>query len=137
MSSYVTRKTPGDTSWFTHDRFGMFLHFGLYALPARHEWIKTYEFISEEKYQKYFEQFNPDLFDAREWARPQEAAGMKYAVLTTKHHEGFCMFDSKYTDYKITNTPFGRDLVKEYADAFRAEGLACRFLLFPDRLAPP
>lgn len=127
MSSYVTKKTPGDTSWFTHDRFGMFLHFGLYALPARHEWIKTYEFIPEEKYQKYFEQFNPDLFDAREWARAAKAAGMKYAILTTKHHEGFCMFDSKYTDYKITNTPFGRDLVKEYADAFRAEGLHVGF----------
>lgn len=123
MSSYVTKKTPGDTAWFTHDRFGMFIHFGLYALPARHEWIKTNEFIPEEKYDKYFEHFNPDMFDAREWARAAKAAGMKYAVLTSKHHEGFCMFDSKYTDYKITNTPFGRDLVKEYADAFRAEGL--------------
>ena len=127
MSSYVTRKTPGDTAWFTHDRFGMFIHFGLYALPARHEWIKTLELIPEEKYQKYFEQFNPDLFDAREWAKAAKAAGMKYAVLTTKHHEGFCLFDSKYTDYKITNTPFGRDLVKEYADAFRAEGLHVGF----------
>ncbi len=123
MSSYVTRPTPGDTTWFRHDRFGMFIHFGLYALPARHEWIKTNEKIPEEKYQKYFDHFNPDLFDAREWARQAKAAGMKYAVLTAKHHEGFCLFDSQYTDYKSTNTPFGRDLVKEYADAFRAEGL--------------
>ncbi len=123
MSSYVTRKTPGNTAWFTHDRFGMFIHFGLYAQPARHEWIKTNEFIPEEKYNKYFEHFNPDMFDARQWAKTAKAAGMKYAVLTAKHHEGFCMFDSKYTDYKITNTAFGRDLVKEYADAFRAEGL--------------
>ena len=127
MSSYVTKKTPGDTAWFTHDRFGMFIHFGLYAQPARHEWIKSYECIPEEKYQKYFEHFNPDLFDARAWAKAAKAAGMKYAVLTTKHHEGFCMFDSKYTDYKITNTAFGRDLVKEYADAFRAEGLHVGF----------
>jgi len=136
MSSYVTRKTPGDTSWFTHDRFGMFLHFGLYALPARHEWIKTYEFISEEKYQKYFEQFNPDLFDAREWAKAAKAAGMKYAVLTTKHHEGFCMFDSKYTDYKITNTVRTRPCegIRRRLPRRRP---ACRFLLFPDRLAPP
>ncbi|MBQ8858322.1 MAG: alpha-L-fucosidase [Clostridia bacterium] len=127
MSSYVTKKTPGDTEWFRHDRFGMFLHFGLYAMPARHEWIKTREFISEEKYDEYFTRFNPDLFDAREWAKQAKAAGMKYAVLTTKHHEGFCLFDSQYTDYKITNTPFGRDLVKEYADAFRAEGLKVGF----------
>lgn len=127
MSSYVRRKTPGDTDWFVHDRFGMFIHFGLYALPARHEWIKTNEFIPEDKYQKYFDNFNPDLFDAREWAKKAKAAGMKYAVLTTKHHEGFCLFDSKYTDYKITNTQFGRDLVKEYADAFRAEGLHVGF----------
>ena len=62
---------------------------------------------------------------------------MKYAVLTTKHHEGFCMFDSQYTDYKCTNTPAGRDLVREYVDAFRAEGLHVGFLLFADRLASP
>lgn len=123
MSSYVTKKTDGNTAWFTEDRFGMFIHFGLYAMPARHEWIKTRELISEEKYDKYFEHFNPDMFDAKEWARMAKKAGMKYAVLTTKHHEGFCMFDSKYTEYKITNTPFKRDLVKEYTDAFRAEGL--------------
>lgn len=127
MSSYVTKKTPGDTAWFRHDRFGMFIHFGLYAMPARHEWIKTREFISEEKYDEYFKRFNPDLFDAREWARQAKAAGMKYAVLTTKHHEGFCLFDTKYTDYNIMNTPFGRDLVKEYVDAFRAEGLKIGF----------
>ena len=105
----------------------MFIHFGLYAMPARHEWIKTTEKITEEKYDLYFKHFNPDLFDAREWARAAKKAGMKYAVLTTKHHEGFCLFDSKYTDYKITNTPFGRDLVKEYADAFHAEGLKVGF----------
>lgn len=127
MSSYVTRKTPGSTEWFRADRFGMFIHWGLYALPARHEWIKNMECIPEEKYQKYFEHFNPDLYDARAWAKAAKAAGMKYAVLTTKHHEGFCMFDSKFTDYKCTNTPAGRDLVREYVDAFRAEGLKIGF----------
>lgn len=127
MSSYVTRKTPGNTEWFKRDRFGMFIHWGLYALPARHEWIKTYEKIPEEKYNKYFENFNPDMFDPREWARQAKNAGMKYAVLTTKHHEGFCLFDSKYTDYKSTNTPYGKDIVKEYVDAFRAEGVKIGF----------
>ncbi|HJA93170.1 MAG TPA: alpha-L-fucosidase [Candidatus Eisenbergiella merdipullorum] len=127
MTSYVTRKTPGDTAWFTHDRFGMFIHFGLYALPARHEWIKNRERISEEKYDLYFKHFNPDLLDPKDWARQAKAAGMKYAVLTTKHHEGFCLFDSKYTDYKSTNTPCGRDLVREYVDAFREAGLRVGF----------
>lgn len=123
MSSYKTKKTPGDTVWFSHDRFGMFIHWGLYSMPARHEWVKMHERIPEEKYDKYFRHFDPDLFDAKEWAKAAKAAGMKYAVLTAKHHEGFCMFDSAYTDYKVTNTPFGRDVVKEFADAFRAEGI--------------
>ena len=127
MNSNLRKKTPGDTSWFIHDRFGMFIHFGLYALPARHEWIKSRERISEEHYQQYFDHFDPDLMDAREWARAAKAAGMKYAVMTTKHHEGFCLFDSQYTDYKSTNTPCGRDLIREYVDAFRAEGLKIGF----------
>lgn len=127
MSSYKRRPSPGNTEWFVQDRFGMFIHFGLYAVPARHEWIQSYELIHNEAYDKYAEFFNPDLFDAKEWARKAKEAGMKYAVLTTKHHEGFCMFDSQYTDFKITNTAFGRDLVKEYVEAFRAEGLKVGF----------
>lgn len=127
MSSYVTRKTPGDTSWFIHDRFGMFIHFGLYSLPARHEWIKSFEKIPEEKYQKYFAHFNPDLYDPKDWARQAREAGMKYVVLTTKHHEGFCLFDTKYTDYNVMNTPYGKDIVREYVDAFRAEGIHVGF----------
>ncbi len=127
MSSYAIKKTPGDTTWFRHDRFGMFIHWGLYALPARHEWVKTREKISEEKYQKYFDHFDPDLYDPEEWARQAKAAGMKYVVMTAKHHEGFCMFDSKYTDYKCTNTPAGRDLIREYTDAFRKAGLRVGF----------
>ncbi len=123
MSSYKIHKTDGDTAWLLDDRFGMFIHFGLYSMPSRHEWVKTQEQISEEHYDKYFKYFNPDLFDAKEWAKKAKDAGMKYAVLTTKHHEGFCMFDSQYTDYKVTNTPAKKDIVKEYVEAFRAEGL--------------
>ena len=104
MSSYKVKKTFGDTSWFIHDRFGMFIHWGLYSLPARHEWIKYFEQISDEDYNKYFEYFDPDMFDPVQWAKKAKAAGMKYAVLTTKHHEGFCLFDTKYTDFKATNT---------------------------------
>lgn len=114
-------------AWWTNDRFGMFIHWGLYALPARHEWVKNQERISDENYQKYFDNFNPDLYNPREWAKMAKAAGMKYAVITTKHHEGFCLFDSKFTDYKATKTQYGKDLLKEWVDAFRAEGLKIGF----------
>ncbi len=127
MSSYKIEKTAGKTDWFVNDRFGMFIHFGLYAMPSRHEWVKMKEKMTDEHYERYFKHFNPDMFDAKEWAKAAKEAGMKYAVLTTKHHEGFCLFDTKYTDYKITNTPFGRDLVREYVDAFRAEGIKVGF----------
>ena len=113
--------------WWTEARFGMFIHWGLYALPARHEWVKNRERLTNEQYQKYFELFDPDLYNPRDWAKMARAAGMKYVVLTAKHHEGFCQWDSKVTDYKVTNTPFGRDVVKEYVEAFRAEGLKVGF----------
>jgi alpha-L-fucosidase len=114
-------------AWWVNDRFGMFIHWGLYALPARHEWVKSNERITDSAYQKYFDLFNPDLYNPREWARQAKAAGMKYAVITTKHHEGFCLFDSKYTDYKATKTQAGKDLIKEWVEAFRAEGLKVGF----------
>ena len=113
--------------WWTNDRFGMFIHWGLYALPARHEWVQKFERIPNEEYNKYFDYFNPDLYNPKEWARKAKEAGMKYAVLTTKHHDGFCLFDSEHTDFKSTNTPYGKDLVKEWVDAFRAEGLKVGF----------
>ncbi|MBS1598811.1 MAG: alpha-L-fucosidase [Bacteroidetes bacterium] len=113
--------------WWTDARFGMFIHWGLYSLPARHEWVKNHERITNEQYQKYFDQFNPDEFDPKKWAKAAKAAGMKYAVLTSKHHEGFCLFDSKYTDYKATKTKAHRDLVKEFVEAFRAEGIHVGF----------
>ena len=114
-------------AWWRDARFGMFIHWGLYALPARHEWVRNNERITNEQYQKYFERFNPDLYNPRDWAKMAKAAGMKYVVLTAKHHEGFCLFDSKFTDYKSTNTPCKKDLVKEYVEAFRAEGLKVGF----------
>lgn len=114
-------------AWWTDDRFGMFIHWGTYSMAARHEWVKHNEHMTNEEYQKYFDLFNPDLFDPTTWAKEAKAAGMKYAVLTTKHHEGFCLFDSKYTDYKATNTPAKRDLVREYVNAFRAQGLKIGF----------
>ncbi len=117
----------GNTDWFTNDRFGMFLHWGIYALPARHEWVKKREAITTEDYQKYFDHFDPDLYDPRQWAADAKAAGMRYAVITSKHHDGFCLWDSALTDYKATNTPIGRDLIREWVDAFRGEGLKVGF----------
>ena len=127
MSSYTRRKTPGNTDWFVYDRFGMFIHWGLYSMPARHEWVKSRERLTTEQYSKYFKYFNPDMYDAKEWAKRAKDAGMKYAVMTTRHHEGFSMFDTQYSDYKCTNTPACRDLIKEYVEAFRAEGLRVGF----------
>jgi alpha-L-fucosidase len=119
--------TAGKTDWFVHDRFGLFIHWGIYALPARHEWVKNREKIPDEVYQRYFDHFDPDLYDPRAWARTAREAGMKYFVVTTKHHDGFCLWDSDLTDYKATNTPYGRDLIRPMVEAFREEGLKVGF----------
>jgi alpha-L-fucosidase len=123
-----TKKTPGNTKWFVRDRFGLFIHWGLYSMAARHEWVKNNEQITNEVYDsKYFKRFDPDLYDPDAWAEAAADAGMKYFVITTKHHEGFCLWDSKYTDYKATNTPAKRDLLRPMVDAFRRRGLKVGF----------
>jgi alpha-L-fucosidase len=111
------------TAWWREARFGMFIHFGAYAVPARGEWVQSNERLTAEQYRRYVEAFHPADFDARAWARIARQAGMKYAVLTAKHHDGYCLFDSALTDYKISPHFGGRDLVREFLDAFRAEGL--------------
>lgn len=131
LQAQLPKETPEQKAdrmqWWTDARFGMFIHWGLYALPARHEWVKNREKLTNEDYQKYFDHFNPDMFDPKAWAKMAKEAGMKYVVITSKHHEGFCLWDSKYTDYKATNTPIHKDLLKEYVEAFRAEGLKVGF----------
>lgn len=109
--------------WYQKDRFGMFIHWGLYAIPARGEWVRSMEEIPEEEYMPFFDEFDPVDFKPEEWAKAAKQAGMKYAVMTAKHHDGFCLFDSKLTDFKSTNTKAGKDLVREYLEAFRKEGL--------------
>lgn len=109
--------------WYQDARFGMFIHWGLYAIPARGEWVRSTEQMPEEEYMPFFEEFNPVDFEPEKWAKAAKDAGMKYAVLTAKHHDGFCLFDSKLTDFKSTNTKAKRDLVAEFLNAFRAEGL--------------
>ena len=116
-----------DKTWFIHDRFGLFIHWGIYAAAARHEWVKNREMISDEDYQPYFDYFDPDLYDPAEWAAQAKAAGMKYMVVTTKHHDGFCLWDSALTDYKAPNTPAKRDLLKPMVHAFRDAGFKIGF----------
>lgn len=111
------------TEWFREDRFGMFIHWGLYAVPGRGEWVMSEERIPAEEYEQYKEQFDPVDYNPGQWARLAKEAGMKYVVMTAKHHDGFCLFDSAYTDYKSTNTACRRDLIAEYVEAARAEGL--------------
>jgi len=120
----MAQQTLQDTiNWWQDARFGMFIHWGTYAMAARHEWIRNYEQISGEDYQKYFDYFDPDLFDPKAWAAMAKKAGMKYFVITTKHHEGFCLWDTQQTDYNAVKCGPGRDLVREYVDACRRAGL--------------
>ena len=108
LSKETEAQKSARMKWWTDARFGMFIHWGLYALPARHEWVKNRERLTNDQYQKYFELFQPDLFNPKEWAKMAKAAGMKYVVLTAKHHEGFCLWDSKVTDYKATSIRSGK-----------------------------
>ena len=111
------------TAWYTQARFGMFIHWGLYAIPARGEWVRSEERIPNEQYDPYLQEFNPGACDIRSWMRAAKEAGMQYVVLTAKHHDGFCLYDSAYTDFKSTNSPAGRDFVREFLDAAREYGL--------------
>ena len=98
-------------AWFRHDRFGTIIHWGLYSLIGRGEWVRDTGKIPLEEYNKLVGQFNPQHFDARRWVALIKQAGQKYLVITTKHHDGFCLFHSKLTDYGIQSTPFRRDAI--------------------------
>lgn len=113
--------------WWHEAKFGMFIHFGLYSQHARHEWAMEDEAIPIREYMSLDKVFTPAPGSARAWAKLARAAGMKYMVMTTKHHEGFCNFDTKLTDYCAPKQAPGRDLVREYVDAARAEGMRVGF----------
>ena len=104
---------------FKTDRFGMFIHFGIYAVNAWHEQEQMRRGIAKNEYIKNADIFNPYKFDAEKWVLFAKESGAQYICFTTKHHDGFCMWDTHFTDYKITNTPFKRDILKELADACR------------------
>ncbi len=113
--------------WWHEARFGMFIHFGLYSVVGRHEWVMENEGIPVAEYQQLAKQFNPAPHAARAWAKLAKQTGQKYMVMTTKHHEGFCNFDTKLTNYCAPKQAAGRDLVREYVDAVREEGLRVGF----------
>jgi alpha-L-fucosidase len=119
--------------WWREARFGMFIHWGLYSVAGGEwegqrtnfvaSWLANKYEIPTKEYRTLMTGFAGDRYDPEDWAALAKKAGMKYAVLTAKHHEGFCLFDSKLTDYTVMNTPLGRDVTREYLDAFRKAGL--------------
>lgn len=112
-------------------RYGMFVHWGVYSLLGRGEWVMFQEKIPVGEYEKLPPQFNPVKFNAAEWLDLIESAGMRYLTITSKHHDGFCMYDSDLTDYKITNTPFKRDPIEELASECQKRGIALMFYYSP------
>jgi len=113
--------------WWREARFGMFIHWGLYSVLGRHEWAMEEEGIPVAEYEQLAKRFQPAPNAARAWAKLAKAAGQKYMVMTSKHHEGFCNFDTKFTNYCAPKQGPGRDLVHEYIEAARAEGLRFGF----------
>lgn len=131
VANQARRDKDARMKWWREARFGMFIHWGLYAIPAGEwkgqtnhaEWIRETAQIPLSEYRKFLDQFNPVRFDARQWARLAKEAGMKYVVITSKHHDGFALFDSAVSDFDVMATPFKRDILKELSEAVRGEGL--------------
>jgi len=124
---YQERTRAARMRWWHEARFGMFVHFGLYSVVGQQEWVMESEGIPIPQYERLARHFTPRPGAARDWARLARRAGQKYIVLTTKHHEGFCLWDTKLTDYNAMRQGPGRDLVREFVEAARAEGLRVGF----------
>lgn len=131
MSTPVAPLPKPDMTWWKEARFGLFIHWGLYAIPAGKwgdrtgygEWILDSAHIPVSTYEKFKDDFNPTRFDANAWMGLAKEAGMKYVVITTKHHDGFALFDSKVSDYDVMATPYKRDIMRQIADAARKNDL--------------
>ena len=121
--------TEGATrlDWWRKATFGMFIHWGVYAVPARGEWVMYHEAWSNEEYARFADRFTAAHYDPREWVALAQEAGMKYMVLTTRHHDGYCLFDTKTTDFSAPKTAPGRDLIAEYAEACHEAGMRMGF----------
>ena len=109
-------------NWFLEKRFGLFVHWGLYAIPAWHEQILYRKGMKRQEYAELMHEFNPAHFEPDEWLDLAEEAGMQYLCFTTKHVDGFCMWDTAQTDFKVTNTPYGKDVLARLADACDRRG---------------
>ena len=125
--SVDTRETTDNLSWFVHDRFGMYVHWGPYAVLGRGETSLFREHLDQREYAEKACRWNPQSFDAASWAVVAKRAGMRYAVFTTRHCDGYCMWDSEFTDYSSGRQAPQRDFVREYVEAFRAAGLRVGF----------
>ena len=126
---------PEREQWFTELGFGMFIHWSMdvqLGMVISHSMVGASDNYLDRYVNQLPKTFNPQLFDAREWARAAKLSGMKYVVFTTKHHNGFCMYDTQTTEFSIMNTPYGKDVTKQVVDAFREEGLAIGFYFSPD-----
>lgn len=140
LARAVSEETPAQKEarlkWWNDARFGMFIHWGLYSIPAGEwngeknygEWFLEQTHMPVSQYEKFADQFNPTHFDAAAWVHAAKQAGMKYIVITSKHHDGFGMYPSDLTDWCLRRTPFQRDPLKEIAEACKAEGI--RFCLY-------
>jgi hypothetical protein len=124
----MTRQvSPQGLSWFQDARFGMFVHWGLYSILGKQEWVMHTDRIPVPEYEKLALQFNPTKFDADAWVRTAADAGQKYIVVTSRHHDGFSMYDTALSDYKVTNSPFRRDPIAELAKACSQHGVKLGF----------
>ena len=130
----IGKRADADMQRWREYGLGQFIHWGVYAIPGgvwdgqtytgAAEWIRSWEKMPTEIYDNLYRQFNPVNFDARKWAKQAKEMGAKYMIFTTKHHDGFCMWPSKYTDYTVANSPYKKDIVKELVDAYTAEGIS-------------
>ncbi len=108
---------------FKDERFGLFVHWGIYSVGKWHEQEQWRKLVPKSEYIKYMDMFNPEGYSPDEWISLAKEAGMQYVVFTTKHHDGFCMWDTKYTDYNVMNTPYGKDVLKEVAESCKKYGM--------------
>ncbi|HCC52096.1 MAG TPA: alpha-L-fucosidase, partial [Porphyromonadaceae bacterium] len=127
------RRTDADMQRWREYGLGQFIHWGVYAIPGgvwngktytgASEWIRSWKEMPKDVYDNLYKQFNPTRFDAKRWAKQAKEMGARYMIFTTKHHDGFCMWPSKYTDYTVAHSPYKKDIVKEMVDAYTAEGI--------------
>ncbi len=128
MQYQPTKENLESRQWFQDAKFGLFVHWGIYSIAGEHEWHMNNFKMTVPEYEKFAAQFNPVNFDPDEWCRIVKDAGMKYITITSKHHDGFAMFDSKVSDYDIVDsTPYGKDVLKMLADACERHGIKLFF----------